>query len=80
MDSSVFEQTEFHLGTMIASTSSLTQQVLTDAAIPRITTLATHQLAETALRGDHTFARRLLEQAAGKVLGIVAFAQARTVE
>ncbi len=80
MDSSVFEQAEFHLGTMIASASSLTQQILTDAAITCITTLAAHQLAEAALRGNHTFARRLLEQAAGKVLGVVAFAQARAVE
>ncbi|VVM74359.1 hypothetical protein PS925_03772 [Pseudomonas fluorescens] len=80
MDSSVFEQTEFLLRATITSAGGLAQQILTDAPIPSVTALAAHQLTETALRGDDTFTRRLLEQAASEVFGIVAGAQARAVE
>ena len=80
MDSSVFEQTEFLLRATITSAGGLAQQILTDAPIPSVTALAAHQLTETALRDDDTFTRRLLEQAASEVFGIVAGAQARAVE
>ncbi|TDV50610.1 hypothetical protein EDF87_103247 [Pseudomonas helmanticensis] len=80
MDSSVFEQTEFLLRASVASAGGLTQQILTDTPVTGVPTLAAHQLSEAALRGDHTFTRRLLEQAASKVFGIVAGAQARAVE
>ena len=80
MDSSVFEQTEFLLRTSITGPGSLTQQVLTDTPIPGIAALTAHQLTETALRRDHAFACRLLEQTPRQVLGIAAIAQTRTVE
>lgn len=80
MDSSVFEQTEFLLRPTVTGTGGLAQQVLTDATIPGVTALAAHQLAETALRSHHAFTRRLLEQAASEVFGIMTVAQARAVE
>ena len=80
MDSSVFDEAEFLLCTKVAGARGLAQKIMTDAAITGIPAFAAHQLAETALRGDHTFARRLLEQATGKMLGIVTVAQARAVE
>ncbi len=80
MDSSVFEQTEFLLRATIAGTRGLTQQILTDATVPCVTALAAHQLAETALRNHHAITRRLFEQAASEVFGIVTVAQARAVE
>lgn len=80
MDSSVFEQTKFLLRATVAGAGGLTQQILTDATIPCVAALAAHQLTEATLRGDHTFTRRLLEQAASEVFGIVTVAQARTVE
>lgn len=80
MDSSVFEQAEFPLRATVASAGGLAQQLLADASISGVTTFATHQLTEAALRRDHAFARRLLEQAAREVLGIMAGAQARAVE
>lgn len=80
MDSSVFDQAEFLLRTSVTGAGSLTQQVLADSAIPGIAALAAHQLTETTLRGDHPFPGRLLEQAAGEVLGILAVAQARAVQ
>lgn len=80
MDSSVFEQAEFLLRTPVASAGGLAQQLLADASIPGVTALAAHQLAEATLRRDHAVARRLLEQAASEVLGVMAGAQARAVE
>lgn len=80
MDSSVFEQTEFLLRAPIASAGGLAQQILANAPVPCVTAFAAHQLTEAALRRDYTFARRLLEQAASEVLGIVAGTQARAVE
>ena len=80
MDSSVFDQAEFLLRTTITGTGGLAQQILADPAIPGIAALTAHQLTETALRGDHTFPGRLLEQAAGQMLGILVGAQARTVQ
>ncbi len=80
MDSSVFDEPEFLLRTTITGASGLTQKILANAAIAGIAALTTHQLTETALRDDHAFARRLLEQAASKVFGIMAVAQARAVE
>ncbi len=80
MDSSVFDEPEFLLCTQIAGASGLAKKVLTDTAIPSIAAFAAHQLAETALRNDHAFARWLLEQAAGEVFGVVTVTQARAVE
>lgn len=80
MDSSVFDEAKFLLCTKVAGACGLTQQIVTDAPIAGIPAFAAHQLAETALRGNHAFARRLLEQAPCKVLGIVTVAQARAVE
>jgi hypothetical protein len=80
LDSSVFEQTEFLLRTTITSAGSLAQQILTDATIPCVAALAAHQLTETALRSHHAITRRLFEQAACEVFGIVTVAQARAVE
>lgn len=80
MDSSVFDQAEFLLRTSITRTGGLTQQVLADTTIPGIATLTAHQLAKATLCSDHAFPGRLLEQAAGEVLGVLAIAQTRTVE
>jgi hypothetical protein len=80
LDSSVFEQTEFLLRATIAGTGGLAQQILTDATIPCVTALAAHQLAESALRSHHAITRRLFEQAASKVFGVMTVAQARAVE
>ncbi len=80
MDSSVFDQTEFLLRTPVTGTGGLAQQILTDTAIAGIAALAAHQLTETALRNNYAFARRLLEQAPGQVLGIAAVAKTRAVE
>ncbi len=80
LDSSVFEQTEFPLCTTVAGASGLAQQILADAPIPGIATLAAHQLAEATLRRDYAFACRLLEQAPRQMLGITAIAQPRAVE
>jgi hypothetical protein len=80
LDSSVFEQTEFLPRATIAGTGGLAQQILTDATVPCVTAFAAHQLAETALRNHHAITRRLFEQAASEVFGIVTVAQARAVE
>jgi len=80
LDSSVFDQAEFLLRAAVTGAGGLTQQVPSDPAIPGIAALAAHQLAEATLRGDHPFPGRLLEQAAGEVLGILAIAQARAVQ
>jgi hypothetical protein len=45
LDSSVFDQTEFLLRAPIPGTRSLTQKLLSNAAIPGITAFAAHQLA-----------------------------------
>ncbi len=80
MDSSVFDQAEFLLRTSITRAGGLTQQILTDTAIPGVAALTAHQLAKAALRHNHTFPGRLLEQAAGEVFGVLTVAQARAVE
>jgi hypothetical protein len=68
------------LRTQITGTRSLTQQVLADPAIAGIAALTAHQLAEATLRNHYTFASGLLEQAAGKMLGILAVTQARSIQ
>lgn len=80
MDSSVFEQTKFLLRTSITGPRGLAQQILPDTPVPGVATLTAHQLTETALRRDHAFARRLLEQTTRQMLGITAIAQTRAVE
>ncbi len=80
MHSSVFDEPQFLLRAKVTGTGSLTQQVVADAAIPGIPALTAHQLTETALRDDHAFARWLLQQTPGEMLGIEAVDQARTVE
>jgi hypothetical protein len=80
LDSSVFEQTEFLLRATIAGTGGLAQQILPDTTIPCVAALAAHQLTEATLRGHHAITRRLLEQTASQMLGIVTVAQARAVE
>lgn len=80
MDSSVFELAEFPLCTTVAGAGGLAQQLLANASIPCVTAFAAHQLTEAALRRDHAFARRLFEQAASEMLGVMAGAQARAVE
>jgi hypothetical protein len=80
MDSSVFNQTQLLLRPHVARTGRLAQKIVTDAPVPGIAALTAHQLAETALRNDYAFACRLLEQASGEVLGIMAVTQARAIE
>jgi hypothetical protein len=80
LDSSVCDEPEFLLRTTVAGAGGLTQKILTDTPVPGIAAFTAHQLAETALRCNYTFTRRLLEQATGQVLGIVAGAQPRAVE
>ncbi len=80
MDSSVFEQTKFPLRATITGTGGLAEQILTDTPVTGVTALAAHQLTEAALRSHHAITRRLFEQAASEVFGIVAGAQARAVE
>jgi len=80
LDSSVFDQAEFLLRASVTGAGGLAQQVLADPAIPGIAALAAHQLAEATLRRDHPFPGRLLEQAAGEVLGILAVAKSRAVQ
>ncbi len=65
---------------MIAGTSSLAQQLLPDATIAGIAAFAAQHAAQTALRLDHPFARRLLEQAPGEMLDLRLGAEARAVE
>ncbi|MNI45362.1 hypothetical protein D3C73_997840 [compost metagenome] len=80
MDSSVFDQPQFLLGTAITGSSRLAQEVLANTAIPGIATLATHQLPEAALRGHHPFAGWLLEQTSGEMFDIGVVTQPWTVE
>lgn len=80
MDSSVFDQPQFLLSAVIACPSGLTQQVLTDPAVPGIPAFAAHQLAKAALRSHHAFTGRLLEQTSGDVFDVTVFSQMRTVQ
>ena len=80
MTVSVFDLAQFALGAAVTGTGGGAQQVMTDTTVAGVATFTAHQLPQAALRGDHPFTRRLLEQTPGEVFDVGVVAQARAVE
>ena len=74
------ELAELQLGTHIAGTGGLAQQLKTHAPITRVTAITAEHLPQSALRLHHTLQSRLLEQAASKAFDARGMTESRAVQ